>query len=46
MATLSSKAPLTAILAVPLLGEPLTLPYLAGGTLVLAGIYIVTSRAR
>ena len=43
---LLAQAPLTAILAVPLLGEPLTLPYLAGGTLVLAGIYIVTTGSR
>jgi drug/metabolite transporter (DMT)-like permease len=43
---LLAQAPLTAILAVPLLGEPLTLPYLAGGTLVLGGIYIVTSGTR
>ncbi len=43
---LLAQAPLTAVLAVPLLGEPLTWPYLAGGTLVLAGIYIVTSRSR
>ena len=38
---LLAQVPLTAILAVPLLGEPLTAPYLAGGTLVLAGIYVV-----
>jgi drug/metabolite transporter (DMT)-like permease len=40
---LLAQVPLTAILAVPLLGEPLTAPYLVGGTLVLAGIYVVTS---
>jgi drug/metabolite transporter (DMT)-like permease len=39
---LLAQVPLTAILAVPLLGEPLTTPYLAGGALVLAGIYVVT----
>jgi drug/metabolite transporter (DMT)-like permease len=38
------QVPLTAILAVPLLGEPLTLPYLIGGVLVLTGIYIVNSK--
>jgi drug/metabolite transporter (DMT)-like permease len=38
---LLAQVPLTAILAVPLLGEPLTMPYLAGGALVLAGIYVV-----
>jgi drug/metabolite transporter (DMT)-like permease len=38
---LLAQVPLTAILAVPLLGEPLTGPYLAGGALVLAGIYVV-----
>ncbi len=41
---LLSQVPLTAILAVPLLGEPLTLPYLIGGALVLTGIYIVNSK--
>jgi drug/metabolite transporter (DMT)-like permease len=40
---LLAQVPLTAILAVPLLGEPLTMSYLAGGTLVLTGIYIVNS---
>jgi len=40
---LLAQAPLTAVLAVPLLGEPLTRPYLIGGALVLAGIYIVSS---
>jgi drug/metabolite transporter (DMT)-like permease len=38
---LLGQAPLTAVLAVPLLGERLTLVQLAGGTLVLAGIYVV-----
>ena len=38
---LLAQVPLTAILAVPLLGEPITPPYLAGGALVLAGIYVV-----
>jgi drug/metabolite transporter (DMT)-like permease len=40
---LLAQSPLTALLAVPLLGEPLTAPYLAGGALVLAGIYVVSS---
>jgi drug/metabolite transporter (DMT)-like permease len=40
---LLAQVPLTALLAVPLLGEPLTAPYLAGGTLVLAGIYVVSA---
>ncbi len=43
---LLAQVPFTAILAVPLLGEPLTLPYLIGGALVLTGIYVVTARAR
>jgi drug/metabolite transporter (DMT)-like permease len=43
---LLAQAPLTAVLAVPLLGEPLTRPYLVGGALVLAGIYIVSSGAK
>jgi drug/metabolite transporter (DMT)-like permease len=38
---LLAQVPLTALLAVPLLGEPLTGPYLAGGALVLTGIYVV-----
>lgn len=38
---LLAQVPLTAILAVPLLGEPLSVPYLAGGALVLVGIYVV-----
>ena len=43
---LLAQAPLTALLAVPLLGEPLTAPYLAGGALVLTGIYVVNSGRR
>jgi drug/metabolite transporter (DMT)-like permease len=43
---LLAQAPLTALLAVPLLGETLTAPFLAGGALVLSGIYIVVSRPR
>jgi drug/metabolite transporter (DMT)-like permease len=43
---LLAQVPLTAILAVPLLGEPLTMPYLIGGALVLFGIYIVTVGSR
>ena len=35
---LLAQVPLTALLAVPLLGEPLTAPYLIGGALVLTGI--------
>ena len=38
---LLAQVPLTALLAVPLLGEAVTAPYLAGGALVLAGIYVV-----
>ena len=38
---LLGQAPLTAILAVPLLGERLTAMQLVGGALVLGGIYIV-----
>lgn len=41
---LLAQVPLTALLAVPLLGEPLTWPYLAGGVLVMIGIYTVVSR--
>jgi drug/metabolite transporter (DMT)-like permease len=36
-----AQVPLTALLAVPMLGEPLTWPQAAGGVLVLAGIYVV-----
>jgi drug/metabolite transporter (DMT)-like permease len=43
---LLAQIPFTALLAVPLLGEPLTLPYVAGGGLVLIGIYIVTVGSR
>jgi drug/metabolite transporter (DMT)-like permease len=43
---LLAQAPLTAILAVPLLGERLSTPFLAGGVLVLLGIYIVNSGPR
>jgi drug/metabolite transporter (DMT)-like permease len=38
---LLGQAPLTAVLAVPLLGERLTVLQLGGGTLVLVGIYVV-----
>jgi drug/metabolite transporter (DMT)-like permease len=38
---LLGQAPITAVLAVPLLGERLTLLQAAGGALVLAGIYVV-----
>ena len=38
---LLAQVPLTALLAVPFLGEPLGAAQLAGGTLVLAGIYVV-----
>jgi drug/metabolite transporter (DMT)-like permease len=41
---LLSQVPFTAILAGPLLGEPLTVPYLIGAVLVLTGIYIVNSK--
>jgi drug/metabolite transporter (DMT)-like permease len=40
---LLAQVPLTAVLAVPLLGESLTAAYLIGGALVLSGIYIVNS---
>ena len=45
---LLGQAPITAVLAVPLLGERLTALQIAGGALVLAGIYVVnrTPRAR
>jgi drug/metabolite transporter (DMT)-like permease len=45
---LLGQAPITAALAVPLLGERLTLLQCVGGALVLAGIYVVnrTPRAR
>jgi EamA-like transporter family. len=38
---LLGQAPVTALLAVPLLGEPLSALQIAGGALVLAGIYVV-----
>jgi drug/metabolite transporter (DMT)-like permease len=41
---LLAQVPLTAVLAVPLLGEPLYATQAIGATLVLAGIYIVNSR--
>jgi drug/metabolite transporter (DMT)-like permease len=41
---LLGQAPLTAVLAVPLLGERLTVIQMAGGALVLAGIYVVNSK--
>jgi drug/metabolite transporter (DMT)-like permease len=43
---LLAQVPLTAILAVPLLGEVLGTPFVAGAVLVLLGIYIVTSGPR
>ena len=43
---LLAQIPFTALLAMLLLGEPLTLPYVAGGILVLIGIYIVTVGSR
>lgn len=42
---LLAQVPLTALMAVPLLGEPLSLPQIAGGLLVLAGIWVVNVRA-
>ena len=41
---LLAQVPLTALLAIPLLGEPLHSAQIAGGALVLAGIYIVNRR--
>ena len=38
---LLAQVPLTALLAVPLLGEPITAPQIFGGLLVLAGIFVV-----
>jgi drug/metabolite transporter (DMT)-like permease len=43
---LLAQVPLTALLAVPFLGEPVTTPYLAGGALVLVGIYVVGTLKR
>ena len=42
--TLLSQPVITAILAVPLLGEPLSLYQIGGGLLVLFGVYIVNRR--
>ena len=39
-----AQAPLTALLAIPLLGEPLIASQVAGGALVITGIYIVNRR--
>ena len=39
---LLAQVPLTALLAIPLLGESVTLTQMAGGVVVLAGIYVVT----
>lgn len=39
---LLAQVPLTALLAIPLLGESVTLVQIAGGVVVLAGIYVVT----
>ncbi|MES2358209.1 MAG: DMT family transporter [Gemmatimonadota bacterium] len=41
---LLGQAPLTALLAIPLLGEPLSASQIIGGVLVLAGIYVVNRR--
>lgn len=41
---LLAQAPLTALLAIPLLGEPLAATQAIGGVMVLAGIYVVNSR--
>jgi drug/metabolite transporter (DMT)-like permease len=42
---LLGQAPLTALLAIPLLGEPLIASQIIGGVLVLTGIYVVNRRA-
>lgn len=42
---LLGQAPLTAVLAIPLLGEPLVATQAIGGALVLAGIYVVNGRS-
>ena len=42
---LLAQVPLTALLAVPLLGEPLQATQAAGAALVLAGIYVVNRGA-
>jgi drug/metabolite transporter (DMT)-like permease len=41
-----AQVPLTALLAVPMLGEPISRAQVAGGLLVLAGIYVVNRPAR
>ena len=41
---LLAQAPLTAVLAIPLLGEPLRTSQILGGALVLTGIYVVNRR--
>lgn len=41
---LLAQAPLTALLAVPTLGEPLHAAQIIGGALVLAGVYVVNRR--
>ena len=43
---LLAQAPLTALLAIPLLGEPLIASQIVGGALVLTGIYVVNRRSR
>lgn len=43
---LLAQVPLTALLAMPLLGEPVTAAIVAGGLLVMAGIYVVNAPAR
>lgn len=43
---LLAQAPLTALLAVPLLGEPLVITQIIGGALVLLGIYVVNRRSQ
>jgi drug/metabolite transporter (DMT)-like permease len=43
---LLSQAPITAILAMPLLGERITAAQVSGGALVLAGIYVVNLRGK
>ena len=42
---LLAQVPLSALLAVPLLGEPLSIAQIAGGALVLGGIYVVNRPA-
>lgn len=42
---LLAQVPLTALLAMPMLGETLTLPQAAGGLIVLAGIFVVNRGA-